>query len=181
MVLACTLWIDDPRPILSLSSAKNFQPLTVDAHFLRESMRQDEFSREATRVNEVLDFFHSENLMQLQTRSCDCMEILMIDITRENVISLTTAAKLLPARRGGRRPHVSCLYRWTVAGFRGIVLDSVQVGGTRCTSVEAIQRFCQGLTDLSTVPRGEQVAGATSATVARRADRAIRDLENRGL
>lgn len=65
----------------------------------------------------------------------------MIDILREDVISLPVAASLLPARRGGKRPHISCLYRWTLHGCRGVVLDSVQIGGTRCTSREALHRF----------------------------------------
>lgn len=66
----------------------------------------------------------------------------MIDVTNEQVITLNEAARILP-----KRPHVSCLYRWTKQGCRGVVLESVQVGGTRCTSKEALQRFCERLTD----------------------------------
>ena len=61
---------------------------------------------------------------------------MMIDLLSEQVISLTEAAKLLPARRGGKRPHVSCIYRWTVSGCKGIKLESIQIGGTRCTSMK---------------------------------------------
>lgn len=70
----------------------------------------------------------------------------MIDVTKETVVSLTEAASLLPRLRRGRKPHISCLYRWTTAGCRGVALESVQIGATRCTSVEAIQRFCARLT-----------------------------------
>ncbi len=70
----------------------------------------------------------------------------MIDPTTESLVSLTEAARLLPARRGGKRPHVSSLYRWTKAGRRGVVLESIQVGGTRCTSKEALARFFEALT-----------------------------------
>ena len=70
----------------------------------------------------------------------------MIDVSSETVISLAEAARRLPARRAGKRPHVSCIYRWTVSGCRGVVLESIQVGGTRCTSLEAMQRFCDALT-----------------------------------
>lgn len=59
----------------------------------------------------------------------------------EDLFSLPEAAKLLPRRRLGRKPHPSCLYRWTTAGFKGVILESVQVGGTRCTSREALDRF----------------------------------------
>lgn len=69
-----------------------------------------------------------------------------IDLNSETVISLTEAARLLPARRGGKRPHVSCIYRWTVTGCRGALLDSIQIGGTRCTSREALARFFERLT-----------------------------------
>lgn len=63
----------------------------------------------------------------------------------EQVISLNEAAKLLPRRRGGKRPHISCIYRWTVSGCKGVILESVQVGGTRCTSKQALGRFFERL------------------------------------
>ena len=70
----------------------------------------------------------------------------MIDVSTEHVISLADAARLLPARRAGKRPHVSCIYRWTTTGCRGVVLESVQIGATRCTSREALERFFAALT-----------------------------------
>ncbi|NQT14479.1 MAG: DUF1580 domain-containing protein [Planctomycetes bacterium] len=53
----------------------------------------------------------------------------MIDPIKETLLSLSDAAKSLPARRGGKRPHVSCLYRWTTTGCKGVVLESLQCGG----------------------------------------------------
>lgn len=73
----------------------------------------------------------------------------MSDLSVESLMSLATAASLLPERRSGKRPHVSCIYRWTQTGCRGVVLESVQVGGTRCTSREALSRFFARLTDPS--------------------------------
>jgi hypothetical protein len=69
-----------------------------------------------------------------------------IDVSLEDLVSLNEAARSLPARRAGKRPHVSCIYRWTVAGCRGVVLESVQIGATRCTSREALTRFFAALT-----------------------------------
>jgi hypothetical protein len=66
---------------------------------------------------------------------------MMIDPNAESLISLTEAAKNLPRRRAGKKTHVSCIYRWTTSGCRGVVLESIQVGGTRCTSKEALSRF----------------------------------------
>jgi len=64
-----------------------------------------------------------------------------IDIHHENVLTFSEAAKLLPRRRAGRKTHVSTLYRWASRGVRGIVLETLQIGGTSCTSKEALQRF----------------------------------------
>lgn len=72
----------------------------------------------------------------------------MIDLAQETVLSLNEAAKqpILPRRRGGKRPHVSTLYRWATAGCRDEHLEVVRVGGTLCTSLEALQRFVDRLT-----------------------------------
>ncbi len=69
----------------------------------------------------------------------------MIEIKEETIVSLTDAAKTLPHRRAGKKPHVSTLYRWAGNGLRGVKLETIQVGGTLCTSLEALQRFFDGL------------------------------------
>ncbi len=71
----------------------------------------------------------------------------MIDISTERVVSLTDACKLLPARRMGKKPNLSTLYRWAQRGCRGVKLEVIQVGACKCTSQEALQRFCEALTD----------------------------------
>lgn len=96
----------------------------------------------------------------------------MIDITKESLISLADAARLLPARRAGKKVHVSCVYRWTATGCKGVTLDSVQIGGTRCTSREALGRFVVALTERSGVaPR------ATPAPTPKARRRAMRRAE----
>jgi hypothetical protein len=69
----------------------------------------------------------------------------MIDLQSETVLSLTDAAKLLPRLRRGKRPHVSTLYRWANKGIRGVRLETIRVGGTVCTSQDALRRFCDHL------------------------------------
>jgi len=69
----------------------------------------------------------------------------MIDLANEDVMSLTEAARILPKRRAGKRTHVATLYRWSTKGLRGVKLEVIQVGATRCTSREAIQRFFDAL------------------------------------
>lgn len=86
----------------------------------------------------------------------------MIDPLSEQVISLTEAARLLPRRRRGKRPHISCIYRWTVSGCKGVILDSTQVGGTRCTSREALARFFAALSAASGTPATVAVTSGDS-------------------
>jgi hypothetical protein len=96
-----------------------------------------------------------------------------IDIRSEQIFSLTAASKLpcFANRRAGSRINVSTLWRWTTTGVRGIKLDSVMAGGSRATSLEAIERFFAALTQAAehrpiaspsrlTRQRREQIAAA---------------------
>jgi hypothetical protein len=49
---------------------------------------------------------------------------------------------------------VSTLFRWSKSGCRGVILPTIQLGGSRCTSVEAMQVFVETLTERSHDPRG---------------------------
>jgi hypothetical protein len=103
---------------------------------------------------------------------------MMIDPNSETLLSLAQAAKHLPRRRGGRPVHVSCIYRWTTSGCKGVILESIQIGGTRCTSRQALSRFFRRLTD------GTTTASPTIRTPARRArdlDRAMSELDKAGV
>ena len=71
----------------------------------------------------------------------------MIDISCEEILSLNEAAGRLPRRRKGSKPHVSTLYRWAQRGVKGVRLEVLQVGGTSCTSLEALQRFFERLSE----------------------------------
>jgi hypothetical protein len=71
----------------------------------------------------------------------------MIDINTEHLVSFTQATKTLPARRCGKRPHVATMYRWALYGCKGVRLETVQIGGTKCTSIEALQRFFNRLSN----------------------------------
>ena len=74
----------------------------------------------------------------------------MINIKNEKIISFVEACKRLPHRRAGRPVHPATLYRWANIGLKGIKLETVQVGGTLCTSLEALQRFFDRLTFINT-------------------------------
>ncbi len=99
----------------------------------------------------------------------------MIDIGREELITFAEAAKLLPRRRKGRKVHVSTLHRWCSKGVHGVRLEYLTVGGTRCTSVPALQRFFDALTERdaagdldSDVPRPQTVSRRKSIRAAQR-------------
>ena len=102
----------------------------------------------------------------------------MIDIQTEEVVSLTQAAKCkrLPRRRKGKRPHVATLFRWATVGVRGVVLETLQCGGTRCTSVEALQRFFERCTDPSA-----PVSATTNKAREREIAQAERELDHAGI
>ena len=102
----------------------------------------------------------------------------MIDPNTETLLALSEATRHLPRRRRGKKPHVSCLYRWTTSGCKGVVLESIQVGGTRCTSREALARFFHRLThgDAPDAPKVRSVAQRERAV-----ERAMEELELAGV
>ena len=79
----------------------------------------------------------------------------MIDIGRERLLTLQQAAKLIPGRPG-KSIHFSSIYRWAGTGISGVVLETVQVGGKKMTSVEALQRFIEASTAATPCPAGDR-------------------------
>src|ERR1700687_982534 len=69
----------------------------------------------------------------------------MIDLRNETTVSLSQAARLLPAGLRGRPVTLSCLLRWVIDGVKtptGMVrLEAVRMGGRWITSIEALERF----------------------------------------
>lgn len=77
----------------------------------------------------------------------------------ETLLSLAAAAAELPRRRRGKPTHVSTLHRWATRGLRGVRLEVLRVGGTTCTSREALQRFFTRLTATTMPDRRQSSAG----------------------
>jgi alkylation response protein AidB-like acyl-CoA dehydrogenase len=96
-----------------------------------------------------------------------------IDIQHEHLLTFAEAAKLLPRRRARKKPHVATIYRWASRGLRGIALEAIQVGGTSCTSREALQRFFERLHTAMRTP------GPTEHRPNRSREKAIREAERR--
>jgi hypothetical protein len=75
----------------------------------------------------------------------------MIDSTKEHLLSLAEATKLIPAARDGKRTHTSTLLRWIVRGTQSpegklVRLEAVRFGSRWFTTAEAIRRFSERLT-----------------------------------
>ncbi|MEQ8763210.1 MAG: DUF1580 domain-containing protein [Planctomycetota bacterium] len=74
----------------------------------------------------------------------------MIDLANDRILSIPDASRYLRKRlREKKRPHTATVYRWTHQGLNGVLLESVQIGSKRYTSVEALQRFTRELSGVS--------------------------------
>jgi hypothetical protein len=103
----------------------------------------------------------------------------MIEAATEKLLSLAQAAEWLSQRRG-KTIHKSTLYRWTTMGCRGVVLEHIQIGGTRSVSVETLQEFFERLT----INGGQKRKPTTSRSVVqmqRRSEAAAKELEGLGI
>ena len=99
-----------------------------------------------------------------------------IDFQRETLLGLSEAARTLPRGRNGKRLHVSTLHRWVGRGLRGVVLETIRVGGRRYTSTQALQRFFDRLGGGERAPRSD-----LNAAAAGRLARAEQELDRRGV
>lgn len=59
---------------------------------------------------------------------------------------------LIPAAEAvlGRRLALSTLLRWATKPRKGVLLQSWVVGGTRCTTVAAVEQYIREMTEAST-------------------------------
>src|SRR5688572_8748737 len=96
----------------------------------------------------------------------------MVDTQCEQVVTFNEATRLIPGR-----PHLCQLYRWSMRGLGGVKLEWIQIGGKRCTSREALQRF---FTALTAARSGQSLPSPTPASRARSVDAATRELEAAG-
>jgi hypothetical protein len=103
----------------------------------------------------------------------------LIDISTETILTLAEAANELPRRRRGRKTHISTLYRWTVSGCRGVILESIQIGATRAVSRESLQRFFERLTELRETGEAPSVLRTTTQRQ-RQSEAAAKELDRLG-
>jgi hypothetical protein len=71
----------------------------------------------------------------------------MIDLESESPISLAAVVRLPMVQRDGRKLHVSTVIRWASVGIAGVKLETVRLPGGRVTTVAAVKRFFERLTN----------------------------------
>lgn len=95
-----------------------------------------------------------------------------IDPDIEDIITLGEACRLIPPQ--GIAPCT--MARWIQRGVRGVVLETVIIGGRRLTSREALQRFFSAQNaDQTPAP------SITSSQRQRQSEAARRELEKMGI
>lgn len=100
----------------------------------------------------------------------------MIELSSETLIPIRDAPRHLPKRPNGKRIHISACYRWISRGVRGVRLDSIKIGGSTYTSMEALQRFGDRLAaGLSMGPDGEAATPRTRQRQIERAAKAVQE------
>ena len=62
-----------------------------------------------------------------------------LKLLTEDVIALSQVRKFLPKIEGGRRPHASTIWRWSLRGIGGVKLETA--------SKQAVTRFIAATSD----------------------------------
>jgi hypothetical protein len=108
--------------------------------------------------------FSSASILDTRPVTSGREEGRVIDVTTERLYALNRARRWFPRRRRGKRPALTTLYRWAGVGFHVVVLETVQVGSTRCTSKEACARFVERVSGLTPRPENASVPGGLKST-----------------
>lgn len=106
-----------------------------------------------------------------------------MNIFNENILSISEAAKTLPAV-GGKRPSTSAVYRWTSIGVRGVKLETARIGRRLVTSREALARFASAVAEAPApdpTPRPTTSRRRTAAQITRADELAQARLKKMGL
>lgn len=76
----------------------------------------------------------------------------MIDVKREKLIRLAdvpTKLHWLADGPNGKAVSLQTLYMWSTRGVRGVRLETLAQGGTRCTTEAALLRFFNKLSPMA--------------------------------
>ena len=96
------------------------------------------------------------------TRMTDILRMSLAERGGLGLIPLREVPDHLPRLRRGKRVHISTIHRWATRGVRGVVLETVRVGGTLCTTPEMLAGFLvvqSGVPTRSAPPSPQQQTG----------------------
>ena len=102
------------------------------------------------------------------------------ELLNEEIISLATAAKMLPGSRGAKHVSPATMFRWcsdgiTSAAGERVRLEHIRAGGRLLTTKQAMMRFLEALT---AVPDAAPVR--SPAQRRRDSQKAAKELEKMG-
>ncbi len=84
----------------------------------------------------------------------------MIDFVEEPPIPLDEIPpELIPGRRGP--VHIVTLQLWCTRGVRRVKLESLLIGGRRCTSLQALRRFYERVSEARDLHHAAPAAAST--------------------
>jgi hypothetical protein len=72
----------------------------------------------------------------------------MIDLRKcdpKELLTMRRTAELMPRLRNDRPVTAATVWRWATYGLQGIRLETIVIGGVRCTSRGALQEFCEAV------------------------------------
>ena len=92
-----------------------------------------------------------------------------IDISSERLITLEEAAALLPGRAPGTTIHPFTISLYTTRGKKGHKLETLLAGPRRVTSIEAVQRFLEAISQSP-----QRTGGKKAVAMARTAKQRIK-------
>lgn len=99
-----------------------------------------------------------------------------IDVTQHKLLTLSQAARF--ARSGNRSVAPSTIWRWYRKGIAGVKLETICLGGTRCTSAESLTAFFAAVTEAKS---GEEPGTSTADGSASRSATTRERLRRAGL
>jgi hypothetical protein len=65
----------------------------------------------------------------------------MIDSELGSYFAISEVPNRIPKTSRGRRVSIATVVRWSTKGLKGIKLETIRIGGTRCTCDDALRRF----------------------------------------
>lgn len=112
-------------------------------------------------------------------RQVSCLKQTGPTAKADRLISLSAAVQLawLPRKKNGKAIHVITLVRWALRGLRGVRLQTVKVGRTRCVTEQALLDFFESLSQVDThsiVPIPRPPSSRQRDQAARRARRILK-------